>query len=122
MSSKIPGCTSDNQTPAPTAIEHSGWQCREQWRGRVGLLHLKDKEKATPVPSEPAVAQPGIWFLFRQFLPVDIVLEAGGGHRRVRQRIADVVGRRAPNEELNREILKPLRVDPVARLACLQAA
>ena len=68
-----------------------------------GELHRRHRvEKAGGQASEPAIAQPGIGFLFEQGEPIEVV--AGGNFldEGIEQKVGDIVGQRPPDQKFHR--------------------
>ena len=60
--------------------------------------------------AQPAVAQAGVWFLVDHFDPLAGVLGERALNQGIEHEIQDIVGERAADEELDRDIVDPLRI------------
>ena len=88
-------------------------------------LHRRHRvEEAGRQAPEPAVAQARVGLLFEQLEPIEVLLLDGLLRERIEQEVGDVVGQRAADEELHREVVdalgvlalvRVLRVDPSLR-------
>ena len=74
-------------------------------------LHRRHRvEEARRQPAEPAVAQAGVGLLLDQAEPVEVLLLGSSLHEGIEQQIGHVVGQRAPDQKLHRQIVDALRV------------
>jgi hypothetical protein len=79
-------------------------------------------DEAGGKPSEPSISQPCIRFLLEQLQPVEALLPHAVFHDGVEQQVGDIVGKRAADEELHREIIDAFRVLPGVSLLCQNPA
>jgi hypothetical protein len=86
-------------------------------------LHRRHRvEKARGEAAEPAVAQPGVGLLLEQGKPVEALVVGGPLRDRAKQEIPEVVGQRAPDQELHREIIDAFGIRLLVRLLRAQPA
>ena len=67
-------------------------------------------EKASRQAPEPSVTQTRVGFLLQQLEPIEVLLLDGFFRDRIEEKIRDVVGQRAADEKLHREVVDALRV------------
>ena len=74
-------------------------------------LHRRHRvEEAGREPPEAAVAEAGVGLLLEEAEPVEVVLRDDLPRDRIEQQVHDVVGERAADQELHRQVVDPLRV------------
>ena len=74
-------------------------------------LHRRHRiEKAGGEPAEPAIAEPGVGLLLEDREPVELLFVKEAARDRVEAQVQDVVGQRAPDQELHRQVIDPFRV------------
>ena len=79
-------------------------------------------QEARRQPAEPAVAQAGVRLLLDDLERVDPVLPAELAPERLEQQVGDVVRQRAAHQELERQVVDPLRIPCLVRLLRLDPA
>ena len=77
---------------------------------------------STPPGAEPAIPQAGVGFLLEQLEPIEVLLLDGLLHEGIEQQVGDIVGQRAADEKLHREIVDTLGVVAFVRLLRLHPA
>src|SRR5262249_30357385 len=60
--------------------------------------------------AEAAISEPGVWFLLEHLDPVEVSLSNSLFHCRIEQEIGDVIGQRAADQKLHREVVHALRI------------
>ena len=74
-------------------------------------LHRSHRvEKARGQTPEPTIAQPGVGFLFEQAEPIERRLLDRFAHEGTEQQVRDVIGQRATDQKLHREVVDALGV------------
>jgi hypothetical protein len=74
-------------------------------------LHRRHRvEKARRQASEPPIAEAGVRFLLEKAEPVETPAPRGFVHDRIEQKVRDVVGQRAADEELHGQVVDALGV------------
>jgi hypothetical protein len=71
---------------------------------------------STPPPSQPAITQTKVGFLFQQAEPIEVLILDQLFRDRIERKILDVVGQRAAKQKLDREIVNPFGILAVVGL------
>ena len=79
-------------------------------------------EEARGETSEAAIAEPGVGLLFEQPDPVERVPLDHVVHDRTEQEVRDVVGQRASDQKLHREVIDALGIRAIVGLLCAHPA
>ena len=74
-------------------------------------LHRRHRvEKASRQAPQTPIPQTRVGFLFQQLEPIEVLLLDGFFRDRIEEKVGDVVGQRAADEKLHREVVDTLRV------------
>jgi hypothetical protein len=79
-------------------------------RGQLERRHRV--EEAGREASQPSIPEPGVGLLLQQGEPVEPPFLGDAGDVSVQQEVGEVVGQRAPDQELQREVVDALGVFP----------
>ena len=72
-------------------------------------MAIESRKQAASRP-KPAVAQTGVGLLLEQLDPIEVLLPHGFTHDGIQQQVGDIVGQRAADEKLHREVIDALGV------------
>ena len=74
-------------------------------------LHRRHRvEKASRQAPQTSITQTRVGFLLQQLEPIEVLLLDGFFRDRIEEKVGDVVGQRAADEKLHREVVDTLRV------------